>query len=386
MGGVNARGESGVQADSAVQGGEDPFAPAERRVRRRFLLDEQPARGTRGERSEQDPERHLAQLLVEEAPLISDAELARRTRRLLTELVGLGPIQAMLDDPEVTDVLVNGPGPIWVERAGRLHATPVQLTETEILRSVERLVGPLGLRADRAHPVVDARLRDGTRVSVVMAPLAVDGPVLAVRRHRATAIPLDRFVDPARAAVLRDAVERRANIVVYGPTGAGKTTLLNALGALLPPDERVVTIEDVAELRLPGHHVVRLEARPGTADGIGRAGVRDLVRAALRLRPDRIVVGEVRGPEALDMIWAISTGHDGSFSTCHAAGPRDALRRLETMCLMADEQLPLPAVREQITSAVDLLVGIGRHEDGSRRVTELHALEDDGGLVAVGPT
>ena len=357
--------------------------PADDRVRRRFMDEEPHVHGHAGGPCE-DPAERIATLLLDESPLLSSDELERRTHRLVAELVGLGPIQALLDDPAVTDVLVNGPGEVWVERAGHLDRAGVVLTGAEIDRAVERLVGPLGLRADRAHPVVDARLPDGTRVSVVMGPLAVDGPVLAVRRHRATTVPLSSFADDAQQSVLVEAVRRRCNIVVFGSTGSGKTTLLNALGALLPAHERVVTIEDVAELRLPGEHVVRLEARPGSADGVGRAGVRELVRAALRLRPDRIVVGEVRGPEALDMIWAISTGHDGSFSTCHAAGPRDALRRLETMCLMADEQLPLTAVREQIVSAVDLLVGVARNVDGTRRVVDLHAVRDDGALVRAG--
>ena len=357
--------------------------PADERVRRRFLHDDLVG-GDGHQRTAVGPAQRIATLLLDEQPLLSPDELERETRRLVADLVGLGPIQALLDDPEVTDVLVNGPGALWVERAGHLERVDVELTEAEIERSVERLVGPLGLRADRTHPVVDARLSDGTRVSVVMRPLAVDGPVLAVRRHGAASLPLSSFADHAQVSVLAEAVRRRCNIVVFGPTGSGKTTLLNALGALLPAHERIVTIEDVAELRLPGEHVVRLEARPGSADGVGRAGVRELVRAALRLRPDRIVVGEVRGPEALDMVWAISTGHDGSFSTCHASGPRDALRRLETMCLMADEQLPLTAVREQIVSAVDLLVGVARCDDGSRRVVDLHLVRDDGALVPAG--
>ena len=360
----------------------DPLVEVEDRVRRRFRHEDvAPVTPTGAGAVDVTPTERIAALLLDEAPLLSPAELDRRTHRLVTDLVGLGPIQALLDDPEVSDVLVNGPGAIWVERAGQLECTAVVLTEAEIERAVERLVGPLGLRADRSHPVVDARLPDGTRVSVVMGPLAVDGPILAVRRHRAATVPLSSFADPRQVSMLQAAVRRRCNIVVFGPTGSGKTTLLNALGALLPAHERIITIEDVAELRLPGAHVVRLEARAGSADGVGRAGVRELVRAALRLRPDRIVVGEVRGPEALDMIWAISTGHDGSFSTCHASSPRDALRRLETMCLMADEPLPLAAVREQIHSAVDLLVGVARRGDGSRQVVDLHAVRDDGVLV-----
>ena len=275
-------------------------------------------------------------------------------------------------------MLVNGPGTVWVERAGRLEPTDVVLDRAAIDRYVERLVGPLGLQADRSHPVVDARLPDGTRVAVVLPPLAVDGPLLAVRRHAVRTLPVRSFCDGPTEQLLRECVRSGANVVVYGPTGSGKTTLLNALVAGLPPGERIVTVEDVAELRLPGDHVVRLEARPGTADGAGAVEVRDLVRAALRLRPDRLVVGEVRGAEALDMVWALSTGHRGSLSTCHAGSAVEALARLETMCCAAPEQLPLAAVRAQVRNAVDVLVGLGRDPSGARRVVGVHRVEGDG--------
>lgn len=348
-----------------------PWLPA---VRRRFLS----GRGPLG-----DPTDQLRRLLSEEAPLLSADEAGRWARRLAVDLVGLGPIEALLEDPEVSDVLVNGPGPVWVERRGRLERTDRVLDAPAVLRAIERLVSPLGLRADRAHPVVDARLPDGTRVSAVLPPLAVDGPVLAVRRHRHAAVELDAFCSPDRAAILRCWLQQRSNIVVYGPTGSGKTTLLNALAAELPPGERIVTIEDVAELRLPGEHVVRLEARPGTTEGTGRAGVRELVRAALRLRPDRIVVGEVRGAEALDMLWALSTGHRGSMSTLHADGPADAVRRLEALALTGVDALPPAAVNAQVCAAVDGLVGVARGDDGSRRVVALHRLAESGAVVEV---
>lgn len=298
-----------------------------------------------------------------------------RARHLATELVGLGGIERLLEDERVSDVLVNGPGEVWVERDGELSRSGVSVDRGAIDRAIERLVGPLGLRADRAHPVVDARLHDGTRVAVVLAPLAVDGPLLAIRRHRSTAFLLEQFGDASVVAELRRCVQLRRNIVVHGPTGSGKTSLLGALASSIDPGERIVTIEDVAELRLGGEHVVRLEARPGTAEGVGRVAIRELVRTALRLRPDRIVVGEVRGAEALDMIWALSTGHAGSFSTCHAAGPDDALRRLETMCALAGEGLPLHALRAQVRSAVDVLVGVARGPCGSRRVVSVRYVE-----------
>ena len=340
----------------------------ELRVRRRF----------RAEPAEADAEPRLRQLLVEEAPLLAPEVVASSARRLAGELVGLGPLQQLLDDPEVSDVLANGPGPVWIERGGCLERTDVRVDAEQIARAIERLVAPLGLRADRAHPVVDARLSDGTRVAAVLAPLAVDGPVLAVRRHLRRPLPLDAFAAAEVVRVLHRLIDERVNIVVYGPTGAGKTTVVNAMAARLPDHERIVTIEDVAELRLAGEHVVRLEARPGTADGVGRVEMRDLVRAALRLRPDRIIVGEVRGAEAADMVWALSTGHRGGFSTCHAGGPADALARLETMCLMGAAGVPHRAVRAQVRSAVDALVGVVRGRDGGRRITAVHAVGPTG--------
>jgi pilus assembly protein CpaF len=233
---------------------------------------------------------------------------------------------------------------------------------------VERVVAPLGLRADRSTPIVDARLPDGSRVHVVLPPLAVDGPSVTIRRFGAAAVPLGAFCAPPVARLLVAATEARMNMVVTGATGAGKTTLLNALCGHLPFGERVVTVEDAAELRLPGEHIVRLETRPATPDGLPAMTVRDLVRAALRMRPDRIVVGEVRGAEALDMLLALNTGHDGSLSSCHANGPADALRRLEAMALAAAADLPLAAVREHLAGAIDLLVHVGRGPGGHRRI------------------
>jgi pilus assembly protein CpaF len=340
----------------------------ERRVRHRFLA----------EPADLPPRERLVELLVQEDPLLGPAAAAAAARRLAGELVGLGPLQALLGDPEVTDVLANGAGPVWVERRGRLERTSVLVDDEQITRAVERLVAPLGLRADRAHPIVDARLDDGSRVAAVLPPLAVDGPVLAVRRHLRRPLPLEQFADPPVVQLLQSLVQRRCNVVVHGPTGAGKTSLVNALAAGLATEERVVTIEDVAELQLPGEHVVRLEARPGTADGVGRVGMRDLVRAALRLRPDRIVVGEVRGAEAAEMIWALSTGHRGGFSTCHAGSAEDALARLETMCSLALGNVAPEAVRAQVRSAVDVLVGVDREPDGRRRVVSVHPVDRRG--------
>jgi pilus assembly protein CpaF len=312
----------------------------------------------------------VAALVGEEAPLLGSRQRARLVGDVLAAVGGLGPLEPVLADPAVTDVLVNGPGPgkVWVERGGVLRRVPVELSADAIEHLIEKVVAPLGLRVDRSSPLVDARLPDGSRVNAVVPPLAVDGPCLTIRRFAARTFPLTAFASAPVAALLAWAVASRLNVLVSGGTGAGKTTLLNALGAHIPPAERVVTVEDAAELRLPGDHVVRLEARPANAEGAGEVRVRDLVRNALRMRPDRILVGEVRGPEALDMLQAMNIGHEGSLSTCHANSPADALRRVETMVLMGDVDLPLAAVRSQLRSALDLVVQVARRPDGSRRV------------------
>ena len=288
--------------------------------------------------------------------------------RLQARVSGLGPLEALLDDPAITDVLVNGPGPVWVERSGQLEVTSIVLDRPGIDLLVERIVAPLGRRVDPASPVVDARLPDGSRVHVVVPPLAIDGPCLTIRRFAARRIALEEAAPPDVAELLRWAVRSRANMVVAGGTGSGKTTLLNALGASIPAHERVVTVEDAAELRFPSDHVVRLETRPASVEGVAAIDCRELVRNALRMRPDRLVVGECRGGEALDMVQAMNTGHDGSLSTLHANGCDDALRRLETLVLMAGVGLPLGAVRDHIAAAVDLVVHIARDVDGARRV------------------
>jgi pilus assembly protein CpaF len=321
----------------------------------------------------------LTELVRSEDPLADAASVAALVGRMKARMVGAGPIEPFLADPAVTDVLVNGPGPVWIERSGRLVRTGVELDAAAIGLLVERVASRLGLRADRATPVVDARLPDGSRVHVVLPPLAVDGPYVTVRRFAATALPLSRFCTPPVADLLVGAVVDRRNLVVCGATGAGKTTLLNALCRYLPSGERVVTVEDAAELQLPGDHVVRLEARPATPDGLAAVAVRDLLRAALRMRPDRLVVGEVRGGESIDLLQALNTGHDGSLSTCHANSPADGLRRLETLCLMGGLDLPLAAVREQLASALDLVVQVARGPGGTRRVVAVDEVAPDPG-------
>jgi len=312
----------------------------------------------------------LAELLRDEAPLLAGGRHARLLSELTHEVSGLGPLEPLLADPEVSEVMLNGPGRSFVERAGQLEPVALELDDAAIVRLVERVIAPLGLRIDRSSPLVDARLADGSRLHAVIPPLAVDGPAVTIRRFGARAVSLEAFgLEGAAGAFLRDAVAAGWNLLVAGGTSAGKTTLLNALSAAIPVGERVVTIEETAELRLRQPHVVRLEARPANAEGAGGVSVRDLVRAALRMRPDRIVVGEVRGGEALDMLQALNTGHDGSLSTVHANGLDDALPRVETLVLMAGVGLPLEAVRAQLAAAVDAVVFVARHAgQGGRRV------------------
>jgi pilus assembly protein CpaF len=317
----------------------------------------------------------LAELLRDEAPLLSPARFERLLRQLTDEVSGLGPLEPLLADPDVSEVMLNGPGRAYVERAGRLEEVALELDAGAIVRLVERVVAPLGLRLDRASPMVDARLADGSRLHALIPPLALDGPCVTIRRFRARPVALEAFgVTGAACEFLRWAVAAGWNLLVAGGTSAGKTTLLNSLSASIPPGERIVTIEETAELRLVQSHVVRLEARPPNAEGAGAVSVRDLVRTALRMRPDRIVVGEVRGGEALDMLQALNTGHDGSLSTVHANGPIDVLPRLETLVLMAGLGLPLRAVRSQIGAAVDAILHVARHADGARRVEAIGEL------------
>jgi len=304
-------------------------------------------------------------------PLLTSSAVASAVAAVQARMAGLGPLDLLLADVEVTDVLVNGPGPVWVERAGRLAVTEVVLDRAQIDLLVERIVAPLGRRADPGSPVVDARLADGSRVHVVVPPLAIDGPCVTIRRFAARPIELEEAAAAPVAELLRWAIRARANVIVSGGTGSGKTTLLNALGREIPAGERIVTVEDAAELRFPSDHVVRLESRSASADGTGEVSCRDLVRSALRMRPDRLVVGEVRGPEALDMVQAMNTGHDGSLSTVHANSAEDALRRLETLILLAGVGLSLDAVRDHLAAAVDMVVHLARSADGGRRVVEV---------------
>jgi pilus assembly protein CpaF len=324
-------------------------------------------------------------ILAEQFPIALEQErlTLNRTDRLrlqdavLAEIVGYGPIQDLVLDDTVSEIMVNGPRQVWIEREGKLFLTDVAFADADhILRIIQRIVAPLGRRCDESSPMVDARLPDGSRVNAIIPPLSLVGPTLTIRKFRRTPLgPADLLanetITPSAMQFLRACVQGRLNIVVAGGTGAGKTTLLNALSSYLSRRERIVTIEDAAEVRLQQTHVISLETRPPNVEGRGEVTIRDLFRNALRMRPDRIVIGECRGAEALDMLQAMNTGHDGSLTTIHANGPRDALSRIETMVLMSGADLPLRAIREQAVAALDLVVYIERLQDGTRRVTQI---------------
>jgi pilus assembly protein CpaF len=343
----------------------------------------------RGGEAGADLEREVAELIDREAGPLGDAARAELHRRVVSLTTGLGPLEALLADPSVDEVMVNGPGEVFVERGGLVAPAAVRFdSESQLMHTIERILAPLGRRVDEASPLCDARLPDGSRVNVVIPPLALDGPCLTIRRFRRDGLSLDDLVavgtmDAEWVELLAGRVAERASILVSGGTGSGKTTTLNALSGLIPDGERIVTIEDAAELRLRQSHVVRLESRPPNLEGRGEVTIRMLVRNALRMRPDRIVVGEVRGGEALDLLQALNTGHDGSLSTIHANSPVDALRRLETLALMAGVGLPHVAVREQVASAVDLVVHQARRPDGGRVVESIAEVVGGGDGLAV---
>ncbi len=302
---------------------------------------------------------------------------SRIVSELKDEMLGLGPIENLLKDPSVTEIMVNGPKKVFVERMGKLQLTDVQFhDDSHVMNIVERILSPLGRHIDESVPLVDARLADGSRVNIIIPPLSLIGPCITIRKFATKALSVENLItfgtlDRKMADFIKACIKARINILVSGGTGSGKTTTLNVLSSFIPENERIVTIEDAAELKLQQEHVVTLEARPANIEGSGEITIRDLVKNALRMRPDRIIVGEVRGGEALDMLQAMNTGHDGSLTTAHANSPRDVLSRLETMVLMAGFEMPIRAIREQVSSAIDLIVHQSRMKDGSRKITHI---------------
>ncbi|MFL5735554.1 MAG: CpaF family protein [Chloroflexia bacterium] len=328
----------------------------------------------------------FGQILEAENIILSRVERARLFEAVAAEILGFGPIEPLLKDNSINEIMVNGPKMVYIERHGRLEKTNVQFQNDEhVMRVIDRIVAPLGRRIDESSPYVDARLPDGSRVNAVIPPLAIKGPTITIRKFSKDPFTVDDLIrfgtfTPEMATFIKACVEARLNIVVSGGTGSGKTTTLNVLSGFIPDDERIITVENAAELQLRQDHVVTLESRPANIEGRGEITIRDLVINCLRMRPDRIVVGEVRGGEALDMLQAMNTGHDGSLTTAHANSPRDCLARLETMVLMAGMELPVKAIREQVSSAIDLIVQQERLKDGSRKITtitEVQGMEGD---------
>ncbi len=328
----------------------------------------------------------FGQILEMENIVLSRVERARLFEAVAAEILGFGPIEPLLKDGSVNEIMVNGPRQIYIERHGRLEKTNIMFQNDEhVMRVIDRIVAPLGRRIDEASPYVDARLPDGSRVNAVIPPLAIKGPTITIRKFSKEPFQVEDLIrfgtfTPEMATFIKACVEARLNILVSGGTGSGKTTTLNVLSGFIPDDERIITVENAAELQLRQDHVVTLESRPANIEGRGEVSIRDLVINCLRMRPDRIVVGEVRGGEALDMLQAMNTGHDGSLTTAHANSPRDALARLETMVLMAGMELPIKAIREQVSAAIDLVVQQERLKDGSRKITsitEVQGMEGD---------
>ncbi len=367
----------------------DPFSGLKRRVHQSLVETLGPklydANLSPGE-LEQRVRATLQQVIEQEQTPLTLLDRGRVQQEVLDEILGLGPLEPYLNDPEVSEIMVNGPGQIYVERAGRIHlAEGAFAGEGSLRRVIEKIVSRVGRRIDESSPMVDARLPDGSRVNAVVPPVAIDGSLLTIRKFSADPLTVHDLVGfgtltPQVAELLAACVRARLNIVISGGTGSGKTTTLNVMSSFIPADERIVTIEDAAELQLRQEHVLRMESRPANVEGRGEVTIRDLVRNCLRMRPDRIVIGEVRDGAALDMLQAMNTGHDGSLTTVHANAPRDVLSRLETMVLMSGMELPVRAVREQMASAIDLIVHQSRLKDGTRRithVTEVSGMEGD---------
>jgi pilus assembly protein CpaF len=378
----------GSSAGDPARGSHDPFADVKNRIHLGVIED----LGRQIFTAEIDQTRLRPRVVeevrtrLEQEPGISREDRERLVEELIDDILGHGPLERLLADDTVSEIMVNAPNDVWIEREGILHRTTVRFSdESQLRRIINKMVAEVGRRIDEAQPMVDARMPDGSRINAVIPPLSLAGALLTIRKFGAERLGIDALVrigtlTPETADLLRLCVEARLNILISGGTGAGKTTLLNAMSSGIPESERIVTVEDAAELRLAQRHVLRLETRPKNIEGEGEVTIRDLVRNTLRMRPDRIVVGEVRGAETLDMLQAMNTGHDGSLSTVHANSPRDALARIETMVLMAGYDLPLRAIRQQMASALDLIIQLERVHDGTRKVmaiTEVQRMESD---------
>jgi len=374
----SAESAAGLAVEEAVYANQN-FQELKARLHRAIItrLDLTKVNTLAPERVRSEVSRLVEDLLIAENVALSIIERDRLVSEVQHELFGLGPLEPLLADPTISDILVNSYANIYIERRGKLERTAISFKDDEhLMRVIERIVSTVGRRIDEAQPMVDARLTDGSRVNAIIPPLAIDGPVLSIRRFGSDPLKMAALIENGAltkeiAMLFEMCVKARLNIIISGGTGAGKTTLLNALSAYIPSDERIVTIEDSAELQLQQPHIVRLETRPPNIEGKGEVSQRDLVRNALRMRPDRIVIGEVRGGEAIDMLQAMNTGHDGSLTTIHANTPRDTLGRLETMIQMSGMRLSDRAMRQQIASAVDLVIQVARLTDGTRRITSI---------------
>lgn len=382
---LNLQGRRGSGPTSAPQAG--TYLDLKTRVQNRLLAELDPSIDvTKTDEVRRTIQDLFEQILTEENIILSRPERARLFEQIAAEILGLGPLQALLQDETITEVMVNGPKNVYIERNGKLLRVPVSFENNEhVMRIIDRIVAPLGRRIDESSPYVDARLADGSRINAVIPPISLVGPTLTIRKFYKSPLTIDQIVQlgtitPEAVQFLKACVEARLNIVISGGTGSGKTTLLNILSGFIPSDERILTIENAAELQLRQEHVVTLESRPPNIEGKGEITIRQLVINALRMRPDRIIVGEIRDEAAMDMLQAMNTGHDGSMTTLHSNSPRDSLLRLETMTMMAGMELPMRAIREQVSSAIDMIVHEERMRDGTRKIvniTELSGMEGD---------
>jgi len=372
-----ATSEQPLETPTPVETTAPPSPVAQLRAQCLARLDPSTVAAMSSDRLSLEVERLLAEIATEKRLQLNGREQRELAGELVNDMLGLGPLEPLLEDETTTDIMVNGPDKVFVERSGKLVLSGARFRDTAHLSNIcQRIASAVGRRIDESSPMVDARLKDGSRVNVVFPPLALDGPYLSIRKFSRRKIDFSKLVEygslsPALARILEIAGRARLNVIISGGTGSGKTTLLNAISRLIDAGERIVTVEDAAELQLQQPHVVRLETRPTSLEGRGEVNQRDLVRNALRMRPDRIIVGEVRGGEAFDMLQAMNTGHDGSMSTIHANTSRDALTRIENMVQMGNMGLPARSIRTQIVGAVDLIVQVERHRDGTRRVTQV---------------